>query len=117
MLKTPVMYFPSGKTMQLSFLWMNPNGDADLSVYISNDGGSTYTQPLKTGLTNQDSWKGEDIIIPSGYTENVVIVFKGTVYHDHDNYVYHDIYLDGRLLLISRKTAKRYFLRILRATA
>lgn len=92
MLKTPVMNFPSGKTMQLSFLWMNPNGGSDLSVYISNDGGSTYTQPLKTGLTNQDSWKGEDIIIPSGYTENVVIVFKGTVYHD--NYVDHTIFLD-----------------------
>ena len=93
MLKTPVMYFPSGKTMQLSFLWMNPNGDADLSVYISKDGGSTYTQPLKTGLTNQDSWKGEDIIIPSGYTENVVIVFQGTTYNN-EMYVDHNIYLD-----------------------
>lgn len=95
MLKTPVMNFPSGKTMQLSFLWMNPNGGSDLSVYISNDGGSTYTQPLKTGLTNQDSWKGEDIIIPSGFTENVVIVFKGTVDHDnHDIHADYDIYLD-----------------------
>lgn len=93
MLKTPVMNFPSGKTMQLSFLWKNPNGSSDLSVYISKDGGSTYTQPLKTGLTNQDSWKGEDIIIPSGYTENVVIVFQGTTYNN-EMYVDHNIYLD-----------------------
>lgn len=98
MLKTPVMNFPSGKTMQLSFLWKNPNGGSDLSVYISNDGGSNYTQPLKTGLTNQSSWKGEDIIIPSGYTENVVIVFKGTVYNDNDIYADHDIYLDEVLV-------------------
>ena len=93
MLKTPVMNVPSGKTMQLSFLWKIPDGNSDLSVYISNDGGHTYTQPLKTGLTNQSSWKGEDIIIPSGYTENVVIVFKGTTYNDN-SWADYDIYLD-----------------------
>lgn len=90
MLKTPAMNFPSGKTMQLSFWWKNPAG-GDFSVYISNDGGSTYTTSLKTGLTGQSSWKQEEIIIPAGFSENVVVVFKGTSnYGNGDAYVYLD---------------------------
>ena len=89
-LKTPAMNFPLGKTVQLSFWWKNPAG-GDFSVYISNDGGSTYTTSLKTGLTGQSSWKQEEIIIPAGFSENVVIVFKATSNCGYgDAYVYLD---------------------------
>lgn len=76
-LKTPVMNLPSDKTMQLSFWYMNPTG-GDFSVYISADGGSTYTTALATGLTGQSSWKEMEINIPAEFKDNVVFVFKGT---------------------------------------
>lgn len=90
-LKTPVMNFPSGKTMQLSFWYQNPN-TGDFSVYISNDGGSTYTTALAEGLS-ASSWTQKEIVIPNGFTENVVIVFKGT-----SNYGYNYIYIDDVLV-------------------
>jgi len=86
-LKTPVMDFPSGKIMQLSFWYMNQN-TGDFSVYISNDGGATYTTALAENLVASD-WTLKEIVLPAGFTENVVIAFKGT-----SNYGYNYIYLD-----------------------
>ena len=76
-LKTPIMNLPAGKDMQLKFWYNNPAG-GDFSVYISNDGGATYETALATGLTGVTDWTEKSISIPSGYTDNVVIVFKGT---------------------------------------
>jgi hypothetical protein len=76
-LKTPIMNLPAGKDMQLKFWYKNPAG-GDFSVYISNDGGETYTTELATGLTAASSWTEKAVSIPSGFTDNVVIVFKGT---------------------------------------
>ena len=79
MLKTPVMNLPSDKIMQLTFWYKNPAA-GDFSVYISSDGGSTYTTELATGLTGQSIWKQMEIVLPNAFQaqENVVIVFKGT---------------------------------------
>ena len=87
-LKTPAMNFPEGKIMQLSFWYKNPTG-GDFSVYVSNDGGDTYTTSLATGLTGQTDWKQVEVTIPTGFTENVVIVFKGT-----SNYGSGNAYID-----------------------
>ena len=91
MLKTPVMNFPAGSVMQLSFWYKNPTGD-DFSVYISTDGGATYTTSLATGLTAQSSWTQKVITLNSYVgTQNVVIVFKGTSnYGSGDAYIYLD---------------------------
>ena len=89
-LKTPPMNFPSGKVMQLVFWYKNPKG-GDFSVYISNDGGATYTTALATGLTGQTDWKEVELSIPDSFTDNVVIVFKGTSnYGSGDAYIYLD---------------------------
>lgn len=76
-LKTPAMNLPSGKVMQLSF-WYKYAGQGDLSVYVSNDGGDTYTTPLVEGLKGQSDWQQIEVSIPNGFQNNVVIVFKGT---------------------------------------
>ncbi len=86
-LKTPVMTMPTGKIMQLTFWYQNPN-TGDFSVYISNDGGETYTTALKENLS-ASTWTKQEIILPTTFTNNVVIVFKGT-----SNYGYNYIYLD-----------------------
>lgn len=89
-LKTPTMNLSSGKAMQLSFWYKNPTG-GDFSVYVSNDGGKTYTTELATGLTGQSDWKQMEIPIPTTFAENVVIVFKGTSnYGNGDAYIYLD---------------------------
>ena len=86
-LKTPAMNFPMGKIMQLSFWYKNPN-TGDFSVYISNDGGTTYTTALAENLVASE-WTLKEIVLPAGFTENVVIAFKGT-----SNYGYNYIHLD-----------------------
>ena len=89
-LKTPVMSLPAGKSMQLKFWYKNPTG-GDFSVYISNDGGATYTTELATGLTGASTWTEYEATIPVGFTDNVVIVFKGTSnYGNGDAYIYLD---------------------------
>ncbi len=78
-LKTPVMNLPAGKTMQLTFWYRKPVAGGDLSVYISTDGGTTYTTALATALAQKSSWAEQEIILGDYVgTENVVIVFKGT---------------------------------------
>ena len=94
-LKTPVMTFTQNAPMQLKFWYKNPKG-GDFSVYISNDGGATYTTELATGLTGASDWTEKVIDLPTDtYYENVVIVFKGT-----SNYGSGDarIYLDDVLV-------------------
>ena len=89
-LKTPVLSLPNSP-MQLSFRYKNPTG-GDFSVYISTDGGATYTTSLFTGLTDQSDWeqKTYDLTSYAG-EENVVIVFGGTSnYGSGDAYLYLD---------------------------
>ena len=90
-LKTPVMVFSQNAPMQLKFWYKNPTG-GDFSVFISNDGGATYTQTLATGLTGASSWTEKTIDLPTDvYYSNVVIVFKATSnYGDTNAYIYLD---------------------------
>ena len=90
-LKTPTLNFATGKVMQLSFWYKNPTG-GDFSVYISTDGGNTYTTSLVTGLTGASSWTQQEINLTNYVdAENVVIVFKGTSnYGSGDAYIYLD---------------------------
>ena len=77
-LKTPVIDLSSVSEAYLSFWFKNPEG-GDLSVYISTDGGTTYTTSLATGLTDQSDWTARSIDISSyAGQSNVVIVFIGT---------------------------------------
>ena len=97
-LKTPAMDFPTGKVMQLRFMYKNPAG-GDFSVYISTDGGATYTTPLATGLTGQSEWDEKEIILSDHIgQQNVVIVFKGTSncgYNQNNNRLYlDDVYVE-----------------------
>ncbi|MBQ1585281.1 MAG: fibronectin type III domain-containing protein, partial [Muribaculaceae bacterium] len=90
-LKTPTLNFATGKVMQLRFWYKNPTG-GDFSVFISTDGGSTYTTALATGLTGVSSWTQQEINLTNYVdAENVVIVFKGTSnYGSGDAYIYLD---------------------------
>lgn len=90
-LKTPVMAFTQNAPMQLKFWYKNPAG-GDFSVYISNDGGATYTKELATDLTGTSEWTEKVIDLPTDeYYSNVVIVFKGTSnYGSGDAYIYLD---------------------------
>ena len=90
-LKTPTLNFATGKVMQLSFWYKNPTG-GDFSVYISTDGGTTYTTELATGLTSVSSWTQQEITLTNYVdAENVVIVFKGTSnWGNGDAYIYLD---------------------------
>ncbi|MBR6272451.1 MAG: choice-of-anchor J domain-containing protein, partial [Bacteroidales bacterium] len=90
-LKTPAIKLPADKLMQLTFWYKNPTG-GDFSVYISTDGGNTYTTALATGLTGVTSWTEHPAIDLSSYfDQEVVIVFKGTSnYGDGDAYIYLD---------------------------
>lgn len=90
-LKTPVMSYAQNAPMQLKFWYKNPKG-GDFSVYISNDGGATYTEELASGLTGASSWTEKVIDLPTDeYYNNVVIVFKGTSnYGSGDAYIYLD---------------------------
>lgn len=90
-LKTPAMSFTQNAPMQLKFWYKNPTG-GDFSIYISNDGGATYTEELASGLTGASSWTEKVIDLPTDeYYNNVVIVFKGTSnYGSGDAYIYLD---------------------------
>ena len=90
-LKTIPLSLPASPVMQLSFWYKNPAG-GDFSVYISTDGGATYTTSLATGLTGASSWTRIDPILLDAYAgQDVVIVFKGTSnYGSGDAYIYLD---------------------------
>ena len=90
-LKTPILSLPADQEMQLTFWYMNPAG-GDFSVYISTDGGTTYSTALATGLTGVTSWTEHPAIDLSDYSgQEVVIVFKGTSNCGYgDAYIYLD---------------------------
>ncbi|MBO4567848.1 MAG: fibronectin type III domain-containing protein [Bacteroidales bacterium] len=87
-LKTVPLSLPASPAMQLSFWYKNPAG-GDLSVYLSTDGGATYTTELATGLTGASFWTEQDPISLGAYAgQDVVIVFKAT-----SNCGYNDAYI------------------------
>ncbi len=86
MLKTPILNLTALTTPQLSFKFKNPEG-GDLSVFLSTDGGATYTTAIATGLTDVSEWTEVEYELP-GNGDNVVIVFQGT-----SNYGYGDAYI------------------------
>ena len=100
-LKTPFINLPADKGVQLGFWYKNPAG-GDFSVYLSTDGGATYTTALATGLIGKEEWTEKTISLADyAGTENVVIVFKGTSnYADGDAYIYLD---DVSLTAIPKK--------------
>ena len=91
-LKTRAMNLPAGQTMQVCFWYKNPTG-GDFSIYLSDDGGTTHTTELATGMTGQTEWTEMEIAFPNDYIgkDNVVVVFKGTSnYGNGDAYIYLD---------------------------
>ncbi len=96
MLKTPVLDLSALTTPQLTFGYKNPSG-GDFSVYLSTDGGTTYTTEIATGLTGVGNWTDAEYLLGAllasvADKSQVVIVFKGT-----SNWGYNDayIYLDN----------------------
>ena len=92
MLKTPVMDLTQVTDPKLSFYYKK-NGSYDFSVYVSTDGGETYTTPLAEGLATASSWTQKTIALENlDSYDQVVIVFKGTgSYSYYSSYYY---YLD-----------------------
>ena len=95
MLKTPVLNLGSLTNPQLTFSYKNPTG-GDFSVYLSTDGGTTYTTPIATGLTGVSSWTEvtyplEVLLANVSDRSRVVIVFQGTSnWGNGDAYIYLD---------------------------
>jgi Fibronectin type III domain. len=91
MLKTPVLDITQLTNPCVTFNYKNPTG-GDFSVFVSTDGGATYTTALATGLTDMTDWSSLTLML-SGLdaTDNVVIVFQGTSnYGNGDAYIYLD---------------------------
>ena len=89
MLKTPVLDLSALTAPMVSFSYKNPAG-GDFSVFLSTDGGTTYTTPIVTGLTGIANWTEGNYVLPAMEdASSVVIVFKGT-----SNYGSSGAYLD-----------------------
>lgn len=91
MLKTPVLDITALATPRVTFMYKNPTG-GDFSVFVSTDGGETYTTALATGLTGVTNWTPMSIALEElDATDSVVIVFQGTSnYGSGDAYIYLD---------------------------
>lgn len=93
MLKTPVLDVTALEMPYLSFNCKNPTG-GDFSVFVSTDGGNTYTTALATALTDIADWNSMGIAMTNlEATNNVVIVFQGTsnwAPYGTDGYLYLD---------------------------
>ena len=76
-LKTPALSIPADKDMQISFWYKNPTG-GDFSVYISLDGGLTYSTALATNLVGAPDWTQKIISLSAYKGQDVVFVFAGT---------------------------------------
>ncbi len=88
-LLTQTLDLTSLSAAQLRFYYKNPTG-GDFSVFISTDGGATYST-LASGLTGQSSWIEMIYDITAYIGNNVVIDFEGTSnYGSGDAYVYLD---------------------------
>ncbi len=87
MLKTPLLDLATVPVATLKFWYKNEDG-GDFSVYVSTNGGVTYTNTLATGL-NSSSWTEctYDLTPYCGHN-NVEIVFKGT--SNASGYIYID---------------------------
>ena len=84
MLKTPVLDLTNVTDPKLSFNYKNPAG-GDFSVFVSTDGGQTYTTSLAIGLTGVSSWSDTTIVLENLESYNqVVIVFRGTSNYGSD---------------------------------
>ena len=89
-LKTPLLDLSQVTNPQLTFSSKNPDG-GDFSVYLSTNGGVSYTTPIATGLTGVSSWTVFTYDLDLTDNENVVIAFKGTSnFGDGDAYIYLD---------------------------
>ena len=88
MLKTPVLDITALATPRVTFMYKNPTG-GDFSVFVSTDGGETYTTALATGLTGVTNWTPMSIALEElDATDSVVIVFQGTSnYGNGDAYI------------------------------
>ena len=86
-LKTPALSMPADKDMQISFWYKNPYG-GDFSVYVSLDGGLTYSTALATNLVGASDWTPKTISLSAYKGQDVVFVFAGT-----SNYGYGDAYI------------------------
>ena len=94
MLKTPVMDLTQVTDPKLSFYYKK-NGSYDFSVYVSTDGGETYTTPLAEGLATASSWTQKTIALENlDSYDQVVIVFKGTGSYSYYSSYYYYYYLD-----------------------
>lgn len=91
MLKTPVLDITQLTNPYVTFNYKNPTG-GDFSVFVSTDGGATYTTALATGLTGVSDWTQQAFVLNGlDATDNVVIVFQGTSnYGSGDAYIYLD---------------------------
>ena len=93
MLKTPALDITALEMPYLSFNCKNPTG-GDFSVFVSTDGGNTYTTALATALTDIADWTPMGIAMTNlEATDNVVIVFQGTsnwAPYGTDGYLYLD---------------------------
>lgn len=91
MLKTPGLNITALATPRVTFMYKNPTG-GDFSVFVSTDGGETYTTELATGLTGATNWTPMAIALDGlEATDNVVVVFQGTSnYGNGDAYIYLD---------------------------
>lgn len=91
MLKTPGLDITALATPRVTFMYKNPTG-GDFSVFVSTDGGETYTTELATGLTGATNWTPMAIALDGlEATDNVVVVFQGTSnYGNGDAYIYLD---------------------------
>ena len=95
-LKTPVLDLSQTTDPQVTFSYKNPTG-GDFSVYLSTDGGLTYTTALGTGLTGTSVWTNVTYPLSNlSDASQVVIVFKGTSnYGSGDAYIYLDNVIVG----------------------
>ena len=95
-LKTPVLDLSQTTDPQVTFSYKNPTG-GDFSVYLSTDGGLTYTTALGTGLTGTSVWTNVTYPLSNlSDASEVVIVFKGTSnYGSGDAYIYLDNVIVG----------------------
>ena len=100
-LKTPEIALGANEALNLSFKYKNPTGD-DFSVYISTDGGLTYSNTVATGLTGVTSWTTLNYALPQFATPtNIQVIFKGT-----SNYGYGDAYIyldDVRIVCVGER--------------
>ena len=105
MLKTPVMDVTEVTNPMLSFNYKNPTG-GDFSVFVSTDGGATYTTALATDLTGVTDWTLMEIALDNlAATDQVVIVFAGTSnWGSGDAYIYLDDVTVGKTPTCLRPT-------------